>query len=406
MTEVVNTGNFRRSVVVLASALWSAVAAPSVAQDAIALAPIARPGDRGRNELASCGDWWRLRKPALPRDRRALADPSAGLRPACGFVDAVPRPDFGAIAAVARRGDAAAVPALLLLGLTEDAAATGWLESVLQDDVVGRRLVGANPVPADLRAAAALALGLSRRPHAYGSLRAYRAAAGALEPDLAAATALALALADDSRDDEDFLSYLSDGRGTPAAREATAAAFLLRGRPTTGRRCADARTWLSVEPSGAGRGVAAAAYWRRDAADDESLHEAAARSPDAVTRAHALLALAVRGDARVLDAVPPLFSGTDIERGYGVVALAVRARAASADPVESTKARDAFAAGAAECPAAALVGEDVLVKTGRGDLPPSTSASDVRRLVASHAGLYGAPALAAVLARLAAAALP
>ena len=390
----------------LASALWSAVAAPSAAQDAIAFAPSARPGARGRDELVSCGDWWRLRKPALLRERRALAEPSAGLRTACGFVDAVPRPDFGAIAAVARRGDAAAVPALLMLGLTEDAAATGWLESVMQDDVVGRRLVGAAAVPAQLRAAAALALGLSRRPHAYGALRSYRAAAGALEPDLAAATALALALADDPRDDVDFLGFLKDGRGTPAAREATAAALLLRGRPPSARDSADPRSWLSVEPGGAGRGVAAAAYWRLDAADGESLHDAAASSPDAVTRAYALLALAVRGDERVMDAVPSLLGGTDVERGYGVVALAVRAHAASSDPVEATKARDAFAARAGESPAAALVGEDVLVKAGRGELPASTHAFDVRRLIASHAGLHGAPALAAVLDRLAAAVLP
>ena len=390
----------------LASALWSAVAASSVAQDAIVVVPAARPGSRGAEELSPCGEWWRARRPLRAAGRDVAFDPKPGLLHASRIATEGPRQDFGAVAAAARRGADAAIPAVLLLGLSRDAAATGWLESVLRDDVVGRRLVGVSPVPADLRAAAALALGLSRRPHAYGALRSYRSGAGALDPDTAAATALALALADDARDDEDFLAYLKAGSGAPAAREATAAALYFRGRPNSRRSDADPRSWLLAEPGGAGRGVAAASFWRRDAADDEVLALAAVNSPDAVTRAHALLALAVRGHGQVEVAAIPLLAGTEVERGYGVVALAVRARATSSDPAESAKALDAFAARAGESPPAALVGEDVLLSVRHGDAPASATDRDVLRLIASHAGLHGAPALAAVLARLAAAVLP
>jgi hypothetical protein len=362
------------------------------AQSAAQPAALTAPGARSATELPDCVRWWAARRAAVVGESdRPVAKALEGrsVRELRGAPTS-PRP-FADRIAVARRTGSEGAAALIALGVAAEPAAVALCEAVLRDDLVGRRVAGESPVPPVKRAAAAIALGCARSPRAFEALREFRAAAGALDAELDAATALALALADEPEDDRAFRAYLASGTGAPAGREAVAAALLMRGRRSSGPRADDAR-WLAVEPGGAGRGVAAAAFFRADAADSDRLAAAALGSPDAVVRALALLALAARGDARADEAAAAMAALGPIERGYGVVAWALRARATG-----DLRAKASFVAAAAESPQAALVGEELLAPRRRG---ARRATDDAPRLSAAHAGLFGAPATAALCASL------
>lgn len=364
------------------------VAAQSAAQPAA----LAAPGARSATELPDCVRWWAARRAAVvgeserpvakALENRSLRDLRGGATPARPFAERI---------AAARRTGSEGAAALIALGVAAEPAAIALCEAVLRDDLVGRRVAGESPVSSVKRAAAAIALGCARSPRAFEALREFRATAGALDAELDAATALALALADEPEDDRAFRAYLAAGTGAPAGREAVAAALFLRGRRSSASRADDAR-WLSVEPGGAGRGVAAAAFFRADAADADRLAAAAKGSPDAVVRALALLALAARGDPRADETAVAMGALGPVERGYGVVAWALRARATG-----DARARASFVAAAADSPEAARVGEELLAPRRRAG---RRGTDDAPRLSAAHAGLFGAPATAALCASL------
>lgn len=270
----------------------------------------------------------------VPALRRAMAAESPLLRSA-------------AVIAIGRAGDAAPIfeildalrdpddrvreSAILALGLTGGSDAGPRLESILDDSVFGRRMLGLHrdrSIPDPLRSAAAFALGLTGDRRAVEALTAILGAAGTQPPDRVAAAICGLhGLAEPAS--APTLLRVAASRTVPTSLRALAAGAVAGQRLRAGDEASLAA--LADDPEPAVRRAVLYALGSCSRAHDaeaalSALRRAVDIDDDVAARCLALLALGESGDETAPALLIRALAGRPASRAPAAVALALAVR--------------------------------------------------------------------------------